>query len=40
MDKENKRDAPVLIELDEAAVTTWVKQYKAYVKRGGFAPAA
>ena len=35
MDKENKRDAPVLIELDEAAVTDWVKQYEAYVKRGG-----
>ena len=35
MAKENKRDAPVLIELDEAAVTDWVKQYEAYVKRGG-----
>ena len=34
-DTEKKRDAPVLIAVDDVSVTQWVKSYEAYVKRGG-----
>ena len=34
-DTERKRDAPVLIAVDDVSVTQWVKLYEAYVKRGG-----
>ena len=34
-DTERKRDAPVLIAVDDVSVTQWVKSYEAYVKRGG-----
>ena len=33
-DTEKKRDAPVLIAVDDVLVTQWVKSYEAYVKRG------
>ena len=34
-DTEKKRDALVLIAVDDVSVTQWLKSYEAYVKRGG-----
>ena len=34
-DTEKKRDALVLIAVDDVLVTLWVKLSEAYVKRGG-----
>ena len=39
-DTEKKRDAPVLIAVDDVSVTQWVKSYEAYVKRGGTRPGS
>ena len=33
-DMEKKRDAPVLIAVDDVSVTQWVKSYETYVKHG------
>ena len=34
-DTEKKRDALVLIAVDDVLMTQWVKLSEAYVKRGG-----